>query len=714
MIDRRVRHDLGEYYTPDWLAGLVLDEIGYTGDPNTRILDPACGSGTFLVMAINRSKLYAEENTILPGLVAKNIVQNVVGFDLNPLAVMAARTNYVMALGDLLRYVGEVEIPVYLCDSILTPREFTTLYTESRKVRTSVGEFHIPLAVVTKNKVSLLTNVLERCVGAEKEYVSEEFLALAKKELALTNGEYDASKELLKDLWKKVQSLEKAGINGIWSRIIKNAFAPVFVGKFDFVAGNPPWVNWENLPQEYREVTSSLWQRYGLAARSTSKQFELGKMRRDLSMLFTYACSDAYLLDGGTLGFLITQMVFKTQSGEVFRKFKLPHDVPLKVLKVHDMVGLKPFEDAANMTSMVILKRGEETKYPVPYIVWTKVKEGDLAKATLKQILESTQTHELVANPVEKGNLTSMWLTTEASAVQVTKKLRGVSPYKAYTGTYTGGANGIFWISVEQALPSGNVVIKNLHNIGKKKVKQVVLQIESDLIHPLIRSGDILRWQASPRFGIVLPHTKTTGWHAIAEGIMRLKYPRTYSFLASFKDLLLKRRAYVLLRQGHPFYIMVDIHSHTFAPYKLAWKRMGSRIEAAVLEPVDFCKLGKKTMIPQETIAFIPLKNQKEAHYLCAILNSKIVGFLVRSFSQTGGKSFATPSILGQVKIPEYDGKDSLHVRLASLSLEAHSRLASNKEVGSIEKEINEVVSELYGLTKGDLKAIEASLMVAN
>jgi len=159
LIDRRVRHDLGEYYTPDWLAGLVLDEIGYIGDTNTRVLDPACGSGTFLVMAINRSKLYAEENTIPPKQVAKNIVQNVVGFDLNPLAVMAARTNYVMALGDLLRYVGEVEIPVYLCDSILTPREFTTLYAGSRKVMTSVGEFHIPLAVVTKNKVSLLANV---------------------------------------------------------------------------------------------------------------------------------------------------------------------------------------------------------------------------------------------------------------------------------------------------------------------------------------------------------------------------------------------------------------------------------------------------------------------------------------------------------------------------------------------------------------------------
>jgi hypothetical protein len=42
----------------------------------------------------------------------------------NPLAVISARTNYLLAIGDLLPYRrGEVDIPVYLADSILTPNE---------------------------------------------------------------------------------------------------------------------------------------------------------------------------------------------------------------------------------------------------------------------------------------------------------------------------------------------------------------------------------------------------------------------------------------------------------------------------------------------------------------------------------------------------------------------------------------------------------------
>jgi hypothetical protein len=62
LVPKKLRHDLGEYYTPDWLADLTLDELGYHGDLNRRILDPACGSGTFLVLAIRRVILYADEH----------------------------------------------------------------------------------------------------------------------------------------------------------------------------------------------------------------------------------------------------------------------------------------------------------------------------------------------------------------------------------------------------------------------------------------------------------------------------------------------------------------------------------------------------------------------------------------------------------------------------------------------------------------------------
>ena len=57
LVDPQTRHDLGEFYTPDWLAELTLRKAGFPPDKtadatNASILDPSCGSGTFLFTAV--------------------------------------------------------------------------------------------------------------------------------------------------------------------------------------------------------------------------------------------------------------------------------------------------------------------------------------------------------------------------------------------------------------------------------------------------------------------------------------------------------------------------------------------------------------------------------------------------------------------------------------------------------------------------------------
>ncbi len=118
IVPRKLRHDLGEYYTPDWLAGYVVDKSGYKGTIGSRFLDPSCGSGTFLIHAINKAVKHSdgdEKNT------ARHILKNIVGFDLNPIAVLSARTNYLIAFSKFIPYIRPISIPVYLCDSVLTP-----------------------------------------------------------------------------------------------------------------------------------------------------------------------------------------------------------------------------------------------------------------------------------------------------------------------------------------------------------------------------------------------------------------------------------------------------------------------------------------------------------------------------------------------------------------------------------------------------------------
>jgi hypothetical protein len=116
---------LGEPATPDWLAEHILNEAGLVGDADERLLDPACGSGTILVAAIRRVRQSREDNQLQfdsdDAALCRQILANVVGIDLDPLAVATARANYLFALGDLLRGVDRAEIPVHHADAILTP-----------------------------------------------------------------------------------------------------------------------------------------------------------------------------------------------------------------------------------------------------------------------------------------------------------------------------------------------------------------------------------------------------------------------------------------------------------------------------------------------------------------------------------------------------------------------------------------------------------------
>jgi hypothetical protein len=52
LIDLDTRHALGEYYNPDWLCEKVVASLDF--QPGSRVLDPACGSGSFLRAAVAR------------------------------------------------------------------------------------------------------------------------------------------------------------------------------------------------------------------------------------------------------------------------------------------------------------------------------------------------------------------------------------------------------------------------------------------------------------------------------------------------------------------------------------------------------------------------------------------------------------------------------------------------------------------------------------
>ncbi len=121
LVDPKDRHDLGEYYTPDWLCERIAAEMlpasGYMS-----VLDPSCGSGSFLRAAIHHM---LDRNPGKPNAERLgSVLANVKGIDIHPVAVTIARANYVLALGPLVQAARRpVQIPVYLADALFLPRE---------------------------------------------------------------------------------------------------------------------------------------------------------------------------------------------------------------------------------------------------------------------------------------------------------------------------------------------------------------------------------------------------------------------------------------------------------------------------------------------------------------------------------------------------------------------------------------------------------------
>jgi len=93
IIPRQIRHDLGEYFTPYWLAERTIEMSGFRGDLKSVLLDPGCGSGVFLLAAAEMK--YQANKDKSPEEVMKGILRTVVGCDINPLCVLTARLNLV-------------------------------------------------------------------------------------------------------------------------------------------------------------------------------------------------------------------------------------------------------------------------------------------------------------------------------------------------------------------------------------------------------------------------------------------------------------------------------------------------------------------------------------------------------------------------------------------------------------------------------------------
>ena len=124
VIPAEERRQLGEYYTPAWLARTMIHEL--VDDPlKQRVLDPACGSGTFIAEAVAHFIEAARSDSRWePTEVLNKLREAVTGIDVHPVAVHLARAAWTLAARPAINAAGvtgydsSLSIPVYLGDAL--------------------------------------------------------------------------------------------------------------------------------------------------------------------------------------------------------------------------------------------------------------------------------------------------------------------------------------------------------------------------------------------------------------------------------------------------------------------------------------------------------------------------------------------------------------------------------------------------------------------
>lgn len=661
FIPREVRHALGEFYTPDWLAEHGMDLLEW--QPSDSLTDPTCGSGTFLLEAIRRRRKADS------GATAQSLLAGINGIDLNPLAVLAAKGSLAVFLSPHLDPAHPIRLPVYLADAVY-PAAVDFFSNYSHILHTEVGprEFSVP----------------EKMIG------HPDFFRIFAKVRMLIDADFPAAKicsAILADLQAvgldpsdinivsttvdNLVELHDQGWNGIWCSILADRFAAGAIPPSSHICGNPPWVKWSNLPKDYAQSIQKYCK--GLGVFSTDKW--VGGIESDISTVITYQAVKHYLARDGRLGFFLPGSVFTTESSAGFRRFSIDNgSLQCRVLLVEDYQDIKPFDGVSNHPTFLMLQRDAETKFPVPYRSWTSSPDSQANQRTYSsadQFRHSAKRIDGTAVPVPGGDGTRPWLVGSVQDQVVFSKVfaAGAKPeYKARKGITT-DRNGIFWVHATGAVGTNLVTVQNAADIGKTKgIPEITAAVESEHLFPLLRGRGVAPFNAVPEadLRILVPQR---GMHGDPD--LPATSPHTFKFLNRFKPHLEQRSSLKRFQKGQEFYSLWSTGPYTFSPFKVLWREMGNTFTAAYIGSATIEHAGEKTVVPDHKLYFIPVESEPEAAYLTGFLNAPTIAKAVSAYA---AQLSLGASVAEYLNIPKFDEANEQMAAIGSIARDLTNR----------------------------------------
>jgi len=725
LVDPATRHDLGEYYTPDWLAHKIVQDL-LAPDPNRSLLDPACGSGTFLYFALveKRRRLGETPETL------QHVLQAVQGADIHPLAVIIARTNYLLGLGDLLTHrQGELHIPVYLADTLRLP-EYDTLQIAGQPTRRYLIELDGQQVYLPESFLDdpLLYNRLvdAACAFAETYRGRPYERALLSNFLpdGIDWNEIQEEFEAFQTLALTLKHFLDSERDTIWAFILKNLYKPLLLReRFDAVMGNPPWIAFRSLEPRYQEFIRRL----------ILSNYELVKGRGELithleiASLFLARAADLYLKPEGIIAFVMPHSLFRADQHDCLRRqeyrFAEHPDDTLQLTEVWDCERVSPL---FTVPCCVIwgqkLKRADAG---APRQLPARVLEGKLPD-------KNTSLQEAQAQLAERRTTLHLHIHQRRSywSEDAPQGVEGSSPYRE---RFREGATLVprefwfvqiprSWLGINPKEPPIDTYAPSQRS--KYKLTKNQSQVEARFLYTTLLGEDVFPFgYRTPRI-VALPIQPSGSEYELWDTDQLrvrgfLKMYKWMQYLESEWERQRGVKAEKLTLCERLNYSRGLTAQNPQARYLVLYPDIQRISCALVIEPQQVVQevIQREKGVPingfvvESVLYYCETDRADEAHYLAAVLNAPEIDRRLGGLRQRQQKSHphVAKKIFDVAPIPLYDPSDATHRRLAELGEACTHRVQEAVASGALnlQQEVATLRKAVRALLAEPLRAID-------
>ncbi|MBK9099490.1 MAG: SAM-dependent DNA methyltransferase [bacterium] len=691
LIDIDTRHSLGEYYTPDWLCERIVKEFEFK--KTDKILDPACGSGSFLRVAIHRIK------ELNPGGTVEELNEQIYGIDIHPLSVQIAKTTLLLALGkEIINAKKPVYLNIILANTLLAPEGVQNLFGNEFLLNIDKEKYHLTTQILEDVKLfdealGICDDLAEQTMGKKKE-TEEVFENIFRKHFAKNGNKSGANKQVIESFYKiysGLKSVKEKGRDSIWKFIVQNLYKPYFLaGKFDYVIGNPPWFTYSSIRNEdYQNILNALADKYEVKPVKVANFPHL-----EIAAIFLAYCSSYFLNDKGQIAFVLPRSFFSADHHDNTRSGKA---IGFKLKQIWDLKDVSPLFRIPS--SVFFAERYEKNKVPFSSLQGN-VFSGKLTEHNCNLITAK----EMIAEEPVKWYYVKQGKAS-AFSIRKSKKQQSENPYK---NLFKNGATiyprVFYFVDITQELPEdfeGRIInIKTTTTIdadSKKPWKGLTFsgKVESRFIFRTALAKSILPFALYKPDLVVLPiliEKNNVGRIEIelhsANELMQggnLNASKWFSNVENTWQLLRTEKNRNISSEDYLNWQNKLTDQNLVAPYLVLYNSSAKDANSLVIERDDY---DFTFFVENKTYCFYT-DNLSEAFYLSAILNSKIPNELMKDFQSRGlfGARDVHKKIL-DIYFPRFDETNEVHQKLAYLSERAHKKAAKYLQDNPPQKEL--------------------------